>query len=207
MSDDQDLLRPPAVQAATYARLLCRSCESLLGICAGLMADQVLNDEEIRYLDLWLRDNEPLAQSWPGEAVYARVRGVLTDGKIAEEEREHLKQTLSALIGGTLRETGAAIGGSTELPIQEVASIQIPKKTFCFTGTFLFGTRAACERAVERVVRGLDYLVIGALTTRSWAHTSFGRRIEKALEYQKAGEHVKIIGERQWESGIRSSIV
>lgn len=40
--------------AATEARLLKRSCEALLGICAGLMADGVLSDEEIRFLNLWL---------------------------------------------------------------------------------------------------------------------------------------------------------
>jgi len=179
------------------------------------MADRVLNDEEVRYLDLWLRDNEELAEGWPADVISTRVRHVLADGRVTQEEREHLKQTLSALLGGTLEETGAATGGATRLPIDAVATIEIPNRRFCFTGTFLFGTRAARERAVEgrggiaiqRVTQELDYLVIGTMTTHSWANTSFGRKIEKAVEYQKRGEHVKIVSEQQWESCIRAPVV
>ena len=60
-------------QGWTNARLLKRSCESLLGVCAGIMADGDLNDQEIKYLDTWLSDNQSLASTWPGEIVYWSV--------------------------------------------------------------------------------------------------------------------------------------
>ena len=41
-----------ARQVSTDNRLLKRSCESLIGLCSGLMADGVLNDEEIGFLNL-----------------------------------------------------------------------------------------------------------------------------------------------------------
>ena len=103
-------------QGWTNARLLKRSCESLLGVCAGIMADGDLNDQEIKYLDTWLSDNQSLASTWPGEIVYARINTILADNKITEDEREHLKQTLSDLIGFTLQETGAAFGASINHP-------------------------------------------------------------------------------------------
>ncbi|MBT6052040.1 MAG: hypothetical protein HOG49_34995 [Candidatus Scalindua sp.] len=111
--------------AWTYTRLLKRSCESLLGISAGIMADGELNDQEIKYLDTWLSDNHELTSTWPGEVIYSCIKAILTDNKITEDEREHLKQTLSDLIGGTLQETGAASGASTSLPVDDIDSIKL----------------------------------------------------------------------------------
>lgn len=192
--------------AATEARLLKRSCEALLGVCAGLLADGVLCDEEIRFLNLWLKDNEQIAHTWPGEVVYARVRDVLADNIITEDERIYLKQTLTDLLGGTLQQTGATSGLSTSLPLDEVDLIEIPDALFCFTGQFIYGTRAACERAVldrggntiPRVRKDLDYLVIGTMASREWAHTSHGRKIEKAIEFKNKGSNVSIVSEEQW---------
>jgi NAD-dependent DNA ligase len=70
----------------------------------------------------------------------------------------------------------------------------------------MFGTRAACERATLRaggmpsdsVSRKVDYLVIGTRVSASWAHTSFGRKIQKAAELQEAGHAIEIISERRW---------
>jgi NAD-dependent DNA ligase len=195
-----------ARRAATDQRVLKRCCESLLGICAGLVADSKLNDEEIRFLDTWLADSSNLCFSWPGEVLVARIKSVLSDGKITEEEREYLKKTLRDLLGGTLEETGAAGGMATKLPLNEVKVIEIKGSSFCFTGEFLFGTRKACEKAVtERggvswpaVKMDLNYLVIGTMASREWAHSTHGRKIEKALEYQNKGCSVLIVGEEQW---------
>ncbi len=195
----------------TNARLLKRSCESLLGISAGLLADGKLNDQEIRFLDNWLSDNLALTSTWPGEVIFSRVKSILIDNKITEDEREHLKQTLSDLIGGTLQETGTASGAATSLPVDDdVCSIVIKGNRFCFTGNFLYGTRKACERAIiERggvVTSGtrkdLDYLVVGTLASRDWAHTSHGRKIEKAMEYRKANCLIFIASEKQWVESL-----
>lgn len=195
-----------ARRAATDARVLDRSCETLLGICAGLLADDVLSDVEIQYLDLWLSDNDELIYTWPGEVIYARIRDVLKDGKITEDEREYLKKTLSDLIGGTLEETGAASGLSTKLPLDDVSEITILGHSFCFTGNFIYGTRAACSKAViERggthsanVTKKLDYLVIGTMTSREWVYSTHGRKIEKAILYKEDGQHLIITNEELW---------
>jgi len=190
----------------TDAGALGRSCESLLGICAGIMADEELSDEEIKFLDQWLHDNQAIAATWPGEVLYPRVRHVLADGVITEDEREHLKQTLRGLIDGTLQEASAAPDTLTPLPIEEIAKIDIPGRSFCFTGTFLFGTQAACERAISRrggipvpgVQPDLNYLVVGAMASEAWADTDFVRNIEQATNYQEQGHDVTIIDEEIW---------
>jgi NAD-dependent DNA ligase len=195
-----------AQQAANYQRLLKRSCESLLGICTGLLADRVLSDEEIRFLDTWLAENSDIATVWPGDVIYSRVQHVLNDGIITEEERDNLKKTLVDLIGNDFEQTGVTSGLATNLPIDDVPEILIPGNSFCFTGAFLYGTRKACENAITSrggytypTVRiNLDYLVIGTLASHEWAHTSHGRKIELALDYKKKGRTIFIISEKQW---------
>lgn len=195
-----------ARRAWTDARVLKRSCESLLGICSGILADEDLNNKEVRYLDNWLDNNRNIATTWPGEVIYYRIKKILADNIITDEEREHLKQTLTELIGGTLQDTGAAGGVSTSLPLNDIDVIEIRDNIFCFTGNFLYGTRAACERAVTerggtaipRIRRDLNFLVIGTMSSRAWAHTSHGRKIEKAIEFQKDNCLIFIVSEKQW---------
>ena len=52
-----------SMQAETDQRILKRSCELRLGICAGLLADGHLSNEEITFLDTWLGDNGDIANS------------------------------------------------------------------------------------------------------------------------------------------------
>lgn len=178
-----------ARHAAADRRLLKRFCEALLGISAGLLADGELSDKELLFLDSWLQEHDDIAATWPGEVIFVRVRDVLADGFITEEERAYLKETLSALLAGTLAETGATSGVATRLPIDEIDAIAIPDRSFRFTGSLLYGTRVACERAVRErdgavvpsVRADLDYRVIGTLASRAWANTSHGRKIEKAM--------------------------
>ena len=193
---------------SSEAHKLRKSCESLLGICTGLIADDQLNGQEVRFLELWLRDNQDISTLWPGNVVAQRINDVLADGVITEEELEHLKSTLKELVGGTIQDTGAIGGLSTRLPIDDyrASPLDFNDTTFCFTGNFLFGTRAACQRAVEKrgaraadgVRKDLKYLVIGTMVSPDWANTSHGRKIEKAVEYQSSGCPILIISEAHW---------
>lgn len=190
------------------AHKLRKSCESLLGICTGILADDTLNEREIKFLDLWLHDNADISTVWPGEVVTRRIREVLADSAITTDELEYLKETLKQLIGGTLQDTGAITGLATRLPVNDDRAdpINFQNTAFCFTGNFLYGTRAACERAImergamafDNIRKNLEYLVIGTMISHDWANTSHGRKIEKAIEYQSKGCPILIISEEHW---------
>lgn len=190
----------------TDTELLHRSCEALWGICTGIMADKQLSDDEIKFLDQWLRDNSEIATTWPGEVVYARVRDVLADGVITEDERKHLKHTLNGLIDGTLSKAPPTPEIPAAETIDRTGEIEIPGRSFCFTGTFFFGPQEACERAISRrggiaipeVQPQLNYLVVGAMAGTAWIDTDFGRKIELATGYQNQGADIAIIGEEIW---------
>ena len=176
-----------------------------------MLADGDLNDKEILFLQTWLSEHDEIAHTWPGEVLVMQVQDILSDGLITDEKRQHLTKSLSDLIGGTLEESGATSGLSSKLPIDDVGQITIIGSRFCFTGSFLYGTRAACEKAVaargglvsQSVNRDVNYLVIGTLVSREWAHTSYGRKIEKAIEYKRNGYPIYIIAEDQWTHFLR----
>ena len=197
------------VNIATDSRLLKRGCESLLGICAGLIADGHLNNLEIQFLRTWLIENVEVASSWPGEVLHKRVAQVLADGVIADEERAYLATTLRELIGGSFADDGAVPMGASQLPFNHDAEISMAGSSFCFTGQFLYGTRAACERAVEQrggtisaIKRSLKFLVVGELASRNWKHTAFGTKIAAAVALQADGCGMQIVSESQWQKGL-----
>lgn len=193
------------VAAVTDARVLRRSFESLLGIAAGVVADGVLNDQEVLFLSTWLSANHELGGSWPGEVVHKRVREVLADGVITEVERQYLMETLTQLVGGSFSSDGAVPSTSSQFPLDHEVVIRVPDASFCFTGKFLFGTRASCERAIESrggriasIQRALDYLVIGELSSRDWKYSAFGTKIETAMRLKTEGSSLRIVSEAQW---------
>ena len=68
---------------------------------------------------------------------------------VDESERNDLTDTLIALTGNDF-EIGE-VAKSASLPLTEPApNLDFDGKIFCFTGTFTFGTRKACEAAVAR---------------------------------------------------------
>lgn len=201
----------PASQA-NRQRLLTRSAQTLLGICTGLAADGTINNTEIHFLRTWLTENSEVLESWPGSIIGQRLEIILADGTITEEERQHFLETLQSITGNSFHETGSAGADSPALPTDPDATIHFDKRTFCFTGTFLYGTRGACEWATQNlggvtlkaVTQSLDYLVIGAMVTKDWAYESYGRKIEKAATLRQKGGKIRIVTEQQWAAAMKS---
>jgi NAD-dependent DNA ligase len=88
--------------------------------------------------------------------------------------------------------------------------IRWPSSIFVFTGKLVFGPRKDCERQVQNlggdcepsVTQRTNYLVIGTFGSRDWVHTSFGRKIEKAVGYRQAGQRLAIISEDYWAGSL-----
>lgn len=75
-----------------------------------------------------------------------------------------------------------------------------------FTGTCAYGTRAQCHQATEAlggsvatsIKKSVNYLVLGTYVTDSWAHETYGRKIEKAMMYREQGVPLAIVTEEHW---------
>lgn len=188
-----------------------RALEHLMGMVTGMVADRHLHDLEIKLLSTWLSDNNEVTSRWPGFVIARKVREVLADGLVTEAERKHLMQVLTDLASTDFTLTGSASPEIAALPINDSVTVIIRHAGVCHTGEFLFGTRAACERVtlagggmpLDSVSKSTDILVIGTRVSPNWAHTSFGRKIQRAAELQEEGHPIEIISERRWLESLQ----
>lgn len=190
------------------ARLRDRQIDELMGMAHGIIADGTVNKLEADYLYKWLVANQSVCENPLVGRLAQRIGIYLSDGVLDDEEAADLHNTLEQFAGGEF-ELGELLKATT-LPVDEPAPpIVFEGKSFCFTGTFGYGSRKDCEAAVgERggiagsLKRSTDYLVIGVYATDSWAHSSYGRKIEKALENRSAGSKIAIVHEPSWVEAL-----
>lgn len=203
---DLDRNGQPVNRAFNRERRTGREVDELLGLCKGLVADGVVNDAEARFLAQWLTLNRESTDSWPANILFERLRSMLADGHLDKAEEVELLALLMDVTGGDASRLNAH-SLSTGLPISDpVPPISFPGRSFCLTGKFVFGAREKCRSEIE--VRGgtlvdsinaqLDFLVIGVVGSRDWIHSSFGRKIEKAVDYRAKGHPLAIIAEEHW---------
>lgn len=184
---------------------LKQSLGELLGLARGMLADQELSDEEILFLEKWLDQRHAVTSAFPGNVIHDRIKEVLADSVITEEERSHLVETLNMLIEDRLDDLAEQVD-LTELWFDEVGLIEFDRARFCLTGNFVFGPVSVCETAIQQrggeVKRAVDdqvsFLVVGALGVPEWREGGLGAEIEKAMRLRATGKPVKIIPEDSW---------
>lgn len=194
-------------------RELTKSMQTLLGICTGISSDNQINDQEIHFLVTWLSQYEDVAKLWPAEIIAQRVKKILSDGKITQDEREHLLDTIKQITGNYFHQTGSVepetIGFQFDKPI-----IDFKKAIICLTGEFITGTRNRCLAIIENtgckisdsVTKKVTHLIVGHNTSPSWKYESFGLKIQKAIELRNNGHPIFIISEQHWIDCIKLAI-
>ncbi|PDT38613.1 NAD-dependent DNA ligase [Rhizobium sp. M10] len=185
-------------------RITSRQVDELIGLARGLVADGNINQAEVEFLEKWLVANAGISDLPILSTLFYRVRDILSDGVVDEEEKAELLDTLNRFsnrdfeLGETLK--------ATTLPLCAPAPIlSFEGRTYCFTGTFNYGQRKHCEAAVtERgasagsLTQRTNVLVIGMYATDSWKHSSFGNKIMNAVEYRLKGFPISIVSEEHW---------
>jgi NAD-dependent DNA ligase len=195
-----------AKSAAINHHNLAKAAQVLIGICSGIAADNTINDNEILFLRQWIAEHAEVAAVWPGSMIAKRIDEILEDGIITPDERADLLHILQEMSGNFFADTGVAQQLASTLPIDHDAVLAFAGKTICFTGTFLFGSRAVCQETAtqqggipeDTITKRLDYLVIGAMASPDWVNTTYGRKIEKAVGYRAEHGRPLIISEQQW---------
>jgi len=198
-----------ARRGVAYVNEMNQSLGALLGIATGHLSDSHLSDSEIAFLHNWLEQHTAIATTWPGDVICSKVRAILADGHVSEEERAHLTDTLQKLVGGHLEELAASTH-VTQLAFDDVTSIIIPGKTYCLTGDFAFAPRSLCEKEITSrggtvksgVSKKVDYLVVGGLGSAEWKHGSFGTKLEKAMAYKREGVPILVVHEELWTRAL-----
>ena len=201
---DSDAQPAPDFNAS---RRIDRGIHEMLGLCRGVLADGVVSVDEALLLMNWMESNPDLTQQWPASALAERLDRIFADGVVEADEQEDLAQLLRE-IGGVIEGGEQAVGQSTTLPLDRPPPpLQFGGWEYVFTGRFASGTRRWCQQAIERlgaacasdVTLRTNVLVVGTYGSRDWAHSSYGRKIEKAVEYRRKTDIV-IVDEAHWSS-------
>jgi hypothetical protein len=193
------------------ARRIQRTVTELLGLCKGVLLDGVIADSEMTALDEWLAANGEVAQQWPADVLYQRLRKIFDDGAIDEDERAHFKELLEQCVGPA--DGARLVDAATRLPLDDPPpSVVFGERAFSFTGKFVWGPRPKLVEAVEQrggsfhpaPKKDTDYLVIGTVASRDWAEPSFGRKIETVVAGRARGWKTRIVGEEHWVGALKA---
>lgn len=189
-------------------RIASRQIDELVGLARGLAADGVLNLAEVEFLRTWLAANQVITGQPLIRTLYRRISEILEDGVVDDDEHRELIETLNAFSNsdGQLGE----VLKSTTLPLcNPPPDLTFEGRRYCFTGTFNFGKRSACEEAVAKkggicaaLTKKTEFLVIGVYATESWKHSSFGNKIIQACEWRDEGLSISIVSEEHWRNYV-----
>lgn len=188
-------------------RLRDRDIDELTGLCKGAILDGSINQAEAEGIMAWLNAHAHCLKAYPANILHERLRLMLDDGVLDSEEEGDL---LGLLLRFATPETMAGTPHSA-LPIDEPPPpVTISGHSFCFTGTFDYGPRAACQAAVnsrgglavDAITKKLHYLVIGNIGSEFWKHSTFGNKIAKAVEYRERGAPLIIVAEQHWQDHL-----
>lgn len=203
MSDENG--RAPSA-AITYQRRMARSTDELIGLCRGIMADGAVNEQEARFLMGWLQDHREFRASFPFCVLYGRIEAALSDGVLDLNEQRDLLEAMHSVIGGEQR-GGESASLSTWAPFcNPPPTIRFANHDFVLTGEFMYGPRRNVESLINAqggyvkgyITRDVSYLVIGMRGSRDWKHSSFGDKIEKAVQLRDEKRQPISIVSEEW---------
>lgn len=202
--------RLSAGSAASRGRVLDRAADELIGLCRGILADGAVSEQEARFLEDWLSRHAEFADQYPFNLLFTRVREAMADGVLDEEEERDLLDCLVRLVGGEASQ-GRSRSLSTGLPYDDPPPPVVwAGQGFLVTGVFDLGPRAEVHRLIDArgglvlktATKAMRYLVVGSVGSADWAHSSYGRKIEKAVSMREQGAAVSIISEEHWRAAL-----
>lgn len=197
----------------SYYDLVTSSLQKLQGILHGIMADNILHDDEVNSLSEWMELHEFLRGFYPYDEIYSLLTAAKQDGILTNDEINMLK----AFFGNFIDTKSSYNVNLDELKVlQEQYSIggicavcpdiEVKGKVFSFTGTSSKATRNEIAKIIEEndgifsknVTNKTDYLIVGNEGNPCWAFSCYGRKVEKAIDLRKEGHQILIIHENDF---------
>jgi len=200
----------------------------LHGFLHGIVIDNKINDKEIYGLQEWLGSFSEYKSIWPFAEVWGLLEAILADGIVDEEERQYLvnfcQEFSERPIDGAIlhddiykkafMKNDAPILKPVTALCDHVEKIIFENNTFCLTGAAKSGKRQDIEQAIEmaggimrpRVDKSLNYLVIGAKSSPCWVYSTYGRKVEQAMQIRQNETTPLILHEETFMPHLRAAI-
>jgi len=191
-----------------YYNPITSDLQTLQGLCYGILADGVINDQEIIDLNRWLEENEHLNTYYPYDEIRSLILSILSDNKIDDEERLVLKAYFKEFVNLQNEDINEQIRKETEgINISGLCTsepnVTFDGKTFCITGILQRNSREGLKKKIlslggipiDSITFKTDYLIVGDNGNPAWAFSCYGRKVEKAISMRKDGHTIMLIHE------------
>jgi hypothetical protein len=204
-----------------YCDVITADIQRLQGMLHGILADGIIDEKELAELSSWLDESKHLKGCYPYDEIDSLLTSVLKDGKVNDAEQELLKQFFQTFIDYSLsRKIESAVREveiKKDLTVLGVCSccpeITFADSVFCMTGNSAKAKRSEIATLIEgkggiykdQVTQEVNYLVVGANGNPCWAFSCYGRKIEQAINYRKAGNRLMIIHENDFWDAIQDA--
>lgn len=196
------------------ARIDRRSADALIGLAAGITADGHINQLEAEFLRDWIATNLVHLEDPVVNLLYRRLSDMLADGVLDADESAELLSTLRSFSGLSAAKPFSSdnlFTPPTDLPLCKPApELEWNGKLYVFTGVMAYGPRKDCEAVVihhggqigSGVSKKIHYLVVGTIGNDQWLHSSYGTKIQKAVELRDSGASISIVSEQHWQKSV-----
>ena len=174
----------------------------LHGVLAGVAVDGKVTEQEIADLQEWLHDYGDLRRCFPFDHAIDLVDRVLADGVVTDAEKDDVlafcNEFAENKVEGvpdpdpdhTQKSGSKVIVQTIDIVCVQDPRVEILDRRFCFTGKSKFGKRALLHELVVElgghasagIAGRVDYLVIGDLSSPHWTFSTYGRKVENALD-------------------------
>ena len=196
-----------------YFDIVSADIQRLQGILHGILADNKIEDDELKQLRYWIDENIHLKGSYPYDEINSIIAAVMSDGKIDGKEQDMLKAFFSEFISLPINSTIdqnelTQLKKSITLPgiCAFCPEIEMEGHLFCFTGISSKASRseiakeieAAGGKYIDSIRQDLNYLVVGNHTNPCWAFSCYGRKVEQVMSYRKKRIQIVIVNENDF---------
>lgn len=200
-----------------YFDIISADIQRLQGILHGVLADNKIEEEELKQLRCWIDENIHLKGSYPYDEIDSIIATVMSDGKIDPSEQNLLKVFFSEFISLPTNSTIdqnelSQLKQSITLPgiCAFCPEIVFESRFFCFTGISSRASRSAIAKEIEvaggtyidNIRQDLNYLIVGNNSNPCWAFSCYGRKVEQAIAYRKKGINIVIVHENDFWDAI-----
>ncbi len=201
----------------TYFSAITSDMQRLHGMLAGIAADGLIEEQELRGLEKWLEDHQHLKGYWPFDEIDSLIISVMADGEIDEQEHtlllkfcnEFLSSTANLVLQTPIQEDLLRDGVCAACP-----EISFSERLFCLTGRSSRCSKSEIVQTVSQLggfvspnmKRDVDYLVIGAEGSNCWAFSCYGRKVEAAVRLRRDGLPVQIIHEHDFWDAVEDNM-
>lgn len=188
--------------------------QRLHGILGGIAADAKILEKELAGLRIWLSEHEHLKTCWPYDEIDSILTSVMADKKIDANEHKLLLHWFSEFIQRADERVIASapieIKGTITGLCAITPEIKFKDSLFCLTGAsskykrsdFVKVIRKLNGKYTEYINKSVNYLIVGAEGNPCWQYACYGRKVEKAVEYRKAGSKLLIVHENDFHDAV-----